>query len=98
MNDDMESARNIKLLLYLFEVVADLKINFHKSDALVILEDVEKCEFYADTFNCQVWVWPIKYLGVSVSGNILFHYTTVEIRRHPSIGKDSLTSSEAQSG
>jgi hypothetical protein len=32
MNDDMEKAKNIKLLLCAFEQFSGLKINFHKSD------------------------------------------------------------------
>jgi hypothetical protein len=32
LDDDLENARNIKLILCLFEQIYGLKINFHKSE------------------------------------------------------------------
>jgi hypothetical protein len=43
-----------------------LKINFEKSEVLLVQPDEEKLIFYADLFNCQTGTWPIKYLGISV--------------------------------
>lgn len=49
---DGDSARNMKLLLYLFEGITGLKINFYKSEVMIVMEDSDKCKFYVDMFNC----------------------------------------------
>jgi hypothetical protein len=54
IKDDLESARNLKLLLYIFESMSSLKINFEKSEALLVQPDDEKLQMYADLFNCQI--------------------------------------------
>jgi hypothetical protein len=63
----MEGATRLKLLLYLFEVLAGLKINFNKSEVLVINDDENWAVQYAEIFNYQIGLFPIKYLGVPVS-------------------------------
>jgi hypothetical protein len=50
----MESARNLKLLLYIFESMSGLKINFEKSEVLLIQPDNEKLQTYVDLINCHV--------------------------------------------
>jgi len=69
IQDDMEIAQNLKLLLYLYENMSGLKINFNKSEIIMISQDNEKSLNYAEMFNCSIGSWPIKYLGVPVSGN-----------------------------
>jgi len=69
VQDDIEMAQNWKLLLYLYESMSDLKINFSKSEVIMISQDGEKTLRYAEMFNCATGSWPIKYLGVPVSGN-----------------------------
>lgn len=44
-----------------------LKINFAKSEDIIINGDEEKCLQYTFLFNCQVGCFAIKYLGVPVS-------------------------------
>jgi hypothetical protein len=46
--------------------MSGLKINFEKSEVLLIQPDDSKLQFYADLFNCQTRNWPIKYLGTPV--------------------------------
>jgi hypothetical protein len=67
LKDDTESARNMKLLLYLYELMSGLKINFTKSGVVLINGDNDKCILMAGLFNCQIDLFPIKYLGVPVS-------------------------------
>ena len=57
----------MKLLLYLFEMLAGPKINFNKSEIFMINDEENWGQTYADIFNCQVGLFPIKYLGVPVS-------------------------------
>ena len=47
--------------------MSGIKINFAKSEAIMISQDVDTSLEYADTFSCAVGKWPIKYLGVPVS-------------------------------
>jgi len=67
LKDDLSVARNMKLLLYLYEMTSGLKINFDKSEVILINGDDEKNIIYADLFNCQNGSFPIKYLGVPVN-------------------------------
>ena len=67
LKHDLSGAIHMKLLLYLFEMLAGLKINFNKSEILMINDDKSWGTQYADIFNCQVGLFPIKYLGVPVN-------------------------------
>lgn len=71
LQDDEEMARNMKLMLYIFEDMSGLKINFNKSEVIMITEDGEKSYAYSEVFNCAIGSWPIKYLGVPVAGSRL---------------------------
>jgi len=64
LKNDFEKARNMKLLLYLYEVMSGLKINFSKSEIILVNGDNDTQILYAELFNCQVGLFPIKYLGV----------------------------------
>jgi hypothetical protein len=48
----VEGARNMKLLLYLYEMMTDLKINFYKSEIITINDEDNWAEVYAGIFNC----------------------------------------------
>lgn len=67
MSHDEDKTVNLKLLLYLFELMSGLKINFLKSEVFTIRGDNVIDKFYADLFNCQVGSLPMRYLGVPVS-------------------------------
>ena len=64
---DPDKAVNLKLLLYMFELMSGLKINFLKSEVIVLGGDNIITAHYADMFNCQVGKLPLKYLGVPVT-------------------------------
>ena len=52
VQDDLETAQNLKLLLYLYESMSGLKINFDKSEVIMISQDSGKSLMYAEMFNC----------------------------------------------
>jgi hypothetical protein len=52
LKDNMEKARNVKLMLYLFEHMSGLKINFENSEIILIGGDNNLTTQYADLFNC----------------------------------------------
>lgn len=51
--------------------MAGLKINFEKSEVLVIGGDNNTASAYANIFNCQIGTFPSKYLGVPISASRL---------------------------
>ena len=65
-------ARDMKLLLYIYVGMSRLKINFGKSEVLLVHGDHKKNLDYSDIFNCQVCSFPIKYLGLPVSPMSVF--------------------------
>jgi hypothetical protein len=68
MQDDTETAQNMKILLYIYEKMSGMKINFNKSEIIMVSSDEQKALEYSEMFNCATGTWPIKYLGVPVSG------------------------------
>jgi hypothetical protein len=42
IRDDMEQIIHMKLILYMFEAMSGLKINFQKSEIMMVLHDDEK--------------------------------------------------------
>ena len=66
-----KSIRNLKLILYCFEWLSGLKINFHKSEVLVFGVDQLEKERMANMLNCKLGTWPMKYLGIPLSENRL---------------------------
>lgn len=82
LENNLEKARNAKLLLYMYEIMSGLKINFMKSEVVMINGDNNLTQTYAELFNCQMGLFPIKYLGVPVSPNKLHvtDWTSLEDR------------------
>ena len=67
LKENLENARNMKILLYLYELMSGLKINFSKSEVIILNGDEQKSLQYANLFNCQIGAFPLKYLGVPIS-------------------------------
>jgi hypothetical protein len=63
LKHDLDKARNMKMLLYMFEQMSELKINFEKSEIVVIGNDDNVAISYVEAFNCQIGAFPLKYLG-----------------------------------
>lgn len=64
--DDLESARNLKFILCIFEHLTGLKINFHKSEVYCLGDSVERQDAYSSIFTCQEGTLPFKYLGIPI--------------------------------
>jgi hypothetical protein len=67
LENDLEKARNVKLLLYIFEQMSVLRLTLKKSELFLVGGDNGVANEYAEVFNCPVGLLPIKYLGVPVS-------------------------------
>ena len=51
MDHDLEKAKNLKLVLLVFEQLSDLKINFHKSELFCFGEAQDEAHLYAKLFG-----------------------------------------------
>jgi hypothetical protein len=71
MEDDIETLTNMKFILYIYEKMSGLKINFGKSEIIMVSSEEQKALHYSKMINCATAPWSIKYLGVLVSGSKL---------------------------
>jgi hypothetical protein len=56
MEDDLDTTKNLKLVLCAFEKLSGLKINFHKSELFCFGQAKEKANEYVAMFGCkEVW-------------------------------------------
>jgi hypothetical protein len=64
---DKRSIANLKFLLYCFEWMSGLKINYHKSEVVCFgVDSVMETEI-ANMLNCTKGVMAMKYLGFPIS-------------------------------
>jgi hypothetical protein len=68
---DPQKAINLKLLIYVFELMSGLKINNQKSEIFLVGVDNIIADYYSSQFGCQVGTFPMKYLGVPVTHRTL---------------------------
>jgi len=64
MDHKFDEARNMKLILTIFEQLSGLKINYHKSELFCFGEAKEVESDYMNIFGCQVAEAPLTYLGI----------------------------------
>jgi hypothetical protein len=53
MENNLEKALNMKLIIYLFEQLSGLKINFHKSELYCFGQAKELEDSYKGLFGCE---------------------------------------------
>jgi hypothetical protein len=73
LDDDLEKAKNLKLVLSAFEKLSGLKINFYKSELFIFGETKERASKYVDLFDCKEGGLPFTYLGIPMSPRKLFN-------------------------
>lgn len=66
-----KSITNLKILLYCFEWLSGLKINYHKSEVILFGFSQEEKEREANMLNCRLGALPIKYIGIPVLDSFL---------------------------
>ena len=64
MDHKFDEARNMKLILTIFEQLSGLKINYHKSELFCFGEAKKVESDYMNIFGCQVAETPLTYLGI----------------------------------
>lgn len=62
---------NLKFLLLCFQQMSRLKINFDKSEVMILGYSPDKAQLIADRLNCQLGYFPSSYLGVPISDSRL---------------------------
>jgi hypothetical protein len=67
LNYDDQSIYNTRFLLYYFEDMSGLKINYEKSEIFALGCSDEEQKRVAEMFNCNIGDLPLKYLGILVS-------------------------------
>ena len=64
MDHNLEQAKNMKLLLCVFEQLSGLKINFHKSELFCYGKAKDLANSYSQIFGCGRGNQPFRYLGI----------------------------------
>jgi hypothetical protein len=73
LDDDLEKARGLRLVLSAFEKLSSLKINFHKSELFCFGDTKERVAEYVRLFGCKEGEFPFRYLGIPMSPSRLFN-------------------------
>ena len=63
-SNDMEHLRYLKCCLGLFEQISGMRINFHKSELVVLNIEDEEANTISHLFGCPLGSLPMRYLGV----------------------------------
>lgn len=63
---DIAKARNMKLVLCLFEYLSGLKTNFNKSELFCFGKAKEEKDAYRQLFGCEMGSLPFTYLGIPI--------------------------------
>jgi hypothetical protein len=59
LQDNKEQATHLKLILYLYESMSGLKINFSKSEVIMISQNDSKSVEFSNMFNCAIGKWSL---------------------------------------
>jgi hypothetical protein len=73
MDNDLERAKNMKLLLCAFEQLSGLKINFHKSEMFFYGAARDRQSEFAQIFGCDLGSYPFRYLGIPMHHKTLLN-------------------------
>lgn len=75
MEDNVEQAKNMKLLLCAFEQLSGLKINFHKNVIFSYGIAKDKEGEFSQIFGCDMGLYPFIYLDIPM------HHRKLQIGR-----------------
>jgi hypothetical protein len=97
IEDDLEKAKGLRLVLSAFEKLSGLKINFHKSELFCFGEAKNKTEEYIRLFGCKEGDFPFRYLGIPMSPRKLsngdWKWSSKDFRKKLSSWKGKMLSS-----
>ncbi|XP_048553840.1 bidirectional sugar transporter SWEET6b-like [Triticum urartu] len=67
----MANIMNVKFLFLCFQEMSGLKINFDKSEVMVMGYSPAESQSIANQLNCQLGSFPTSYLGIPISDSLL---------------------------
>jgi hypothetical protein len=67
LENNLDQARNLKVILCLFEQMSGLKINFAKSDICCLGGALDREEDFERILTCKSGLLQMKYLGVPIN-------------------------------
>ncbi|WVZ54036.1 hypothetical protein U9M48_004904 [Paspalum notatum var. saurae] len=67
LKNSEDELSNFKLLLFCFEEMSGMRINYNKSEVYTLGVSVQEGQAIADKLNCKLGKFPMKYLGVPIS-------------------------------
>jgi hypothetical protein len=67
LEDGLEKAKGLILVLSAFEKLSGLKINFHKTELFCFGDTKERTAEYVRLFGCKEGEFPFRYLGIPMS-------------------------------
>ena len=82
LDHDIEQAKNMKLLLSIFEQMSGLKINFHKSEIFCYGQAKEFEDEYIELFGCNAGEYPFRYLGIPMHHRQLRNIDWRKVEEH----------------
>jgi hypothetical protein len=92
---------NLKFILYCFEEMSGLKINFHNSEVIVVDASKEDSAKVANYLNCKEGELLMKYLGIPVTTANLYiadlMYVGLKVVKRLSAWQSLIVSSEGKS-
>jgi hypothetical protein len=69
---DEDSIAPMKFLLYCFGNMSGLKINYHKSEVMLMGVSKEESSRIVNVLNCREGTLPMRYLGILISNTKLY--------------------------
>jgi hypothetical protein len=70
MDNNLNQARNIKLILSAFERISGLKINFYRSEILCFGQVKDEEQQYEQLFGCGIGSYPFQYFRIPMDQDI----------------------------
>jgi hypothetical protein len=73
LDDDLEKAKGLRVVLRAFEKLSGLKTNFHKSELFCFGDTKKRVAKYVRLFGCKEGEFPFRYLGIPMSPSRLLN-------------------------
>lgn len=73
LKHNIGGAKNLKIMLYMYELMAGLKTNFYKSEVMTINDEENQAATFAGIFNYQVGIFILNILNCLLRLDFTLH-------------------------